>query len=56
MSLYHAEPAYITHLYMVISLIYNNGDTKLDFYRSCHEKWILSKHKDYLFAKIQYRT
>ena len=29
--LYHAEPVYITHFYMVISLMYINGDKKLNY-------------------------
>ena len=52
MSLYHADPGYIKHFHLVISLMYTNGDTKYNFYRSCHAKWILPKHKDYLFAKF----
>ena len=56
MCLYRAYPGYITHFYMVVSVMYNKGDKKLNYYRNSHAKWILSKHDDYLFAKIQDRT
>ena len=44
--LYCADPGYIMHFYMVISLMYINGDIKKNYYRSCHVKWIYLSYRD----------